>query len=254
MNTFKENQKIIDVDYAFYEALIDETFLNEPMPLKEIAFIDNAIKKSLGKLKALFKDLKQFVLPIADKLNISVTDIVVGLKQKGFYESFKLFGFNIKKMLKELNKATSKFKDVLLKIFEELHKTKAFQKIKKGVMTIDDIINKYPILNKITGIAVAAILFYIWLNMTFIGDLDFDFDFTTMAAALKGNFSLADVFASPDGMFMLSLFLTGGLISAPWLGTTAANILLAIIYTAYKNCRNVESEKLNKLKSLIKLN
>jgi hypothetical protein len=48
--------------------------------------------------------------------------------------------------------------------------------------------------------------------MTFIGDLDYDFNFSDLIAALKGSFSIADLFTSPNGLMLIALFGTGSML------------------------------------------
>ena len=46
-------------------------------------------------------------------------------------------------------------------------------------MKVDQVIQKYPKIAKVTGIVVAGLLLFMWINMTFIGDLDYDFNFNS---------------------------------------------------------------------------
>lgn len=141
----------------------------------------------------------------------------------------------------------------LFKIFERISKNKYIEKLRNGVMKIDDFFNEHPLLKKVTGIVVAGILIYIWLSMTFIGDLDYDFNWSDIIAALMGSFTLTDMFLSPSGLMMMTLFVTGGLISFPWLGSSIYNLVVALTYTGYKMIRDrKDNEVLKKLKRFIK--
>ena len=73
-------------------------------------------------------------------------------------------------------------------------------------------------------------LLYIWLNMAFTGDFNYDFDFADLISALSGKFSLAQLFAGQDGIRMLLLFATGMIgLSFPWPGATSAKFVIALI-------------------------
>jgi len=157
------------------------------------------------------------------------------LKKKQFYEILKSFRFNISLIFRCVFELSKAVRGGLLAIFKELYKTGAIQKLKSGAIKIDDILNKYPRLKMVGGVVVAGLLLYLWLNMTFIGDLDYDFNFSDISNALSGSFSIADLFVSPEGLMLLTLFGTGvgfGL-SIPWLGKSAYNFTLAIFYTVY---------------------
>jgi hypothetical protein len=153
------------------------------------------------------------------------------------FELMKALGFSFAKLIASVHAFTALIQDGLLSVFKRLYKTGAMQKVASGAAKIDDFLEDYPVLTRVTGIAVAGILFWIWLNMTFIGHMDYDFDFSNIAKALAGNFSLAQLFASPEGLMLGTLFATGTLLSAPWLGQVAYNLVLALIYTSIKNAK-----------------
>jgi hypothetical protein len=51
---------------------------------------------------------------------------------------------------------------------------------------------------------------------------------------------------------MLTLFASGGLISVPWLGSSAYNVILALFYTGYSKLRDSDNRIVNMIKSKIK--
>ncbi len=88
--------------------------------------------------------------------------------------------------------------------------------------------------------------------MTFIGDLDYDFNWGDIIGALSGSFTITDLFLSPSGLMMITLFLTGGLISVPWLGSSSYNILVALFYTGYTKLKGKDFNILKNIKAKIK--
>ena len=254
LESYREMWETCDyISYDLYEKLLNETFYGDQIVIEGLDAIDNAVKNSLGKIKGVFNDLKTYIAPLAKEYNISLKDIVEGLKNVNIYNALKFFGFSIKKLLETVSKASILWNSGLKKIFDEIHKNKYIQKIHSGAMKIDDLLDKYPILKKISGPIIAGLLFYIWLNMSFIGNIETDLDLYPMIEALKGNFSLADLFSGPSGLMMIALFGTGSIVSFPWLGHTVGNILLALIYTSYKYVRKSDNPFSKKLKSSIKL-
>lgn len=236
-----------DITYEQYCAGIDIAFdINEG--------IIDALRDSAVKIIAqAFKDVKDEFEKISKEFNIGVSHLVHGFKNRDIFHMLKATGFNIRTLIKGIHSFTGLVHKGLLHVFKELHETGVIQKIRSGVIKIDEVLERYPILKKVGGPVIAGLLFYIWLNMTFIGHLDYDFDFTDMAKALKGNFSLDKLFISPEGLMLSTLFATGSLISAPWLGRATYNIILAIVYTAIKLSTNVDHDILKKMKSKIAL-
>jgi len=235
-----------------YEMLIDEAFLGTPL---NEAFIGDALKKAkakMGKAKKLFKDLKTTIAPVLDEFGIEVSKFVEGLKNKDVLSVLKFFKFSLKSVFKGLKKAGDLWIGTLRRVFKEIHDTKVVQKIKEGTMKVDEVLDRWPILKKLTGPIIAGVLIYIWLNMSFSGNLDFDVDISSIFKALTGSFNITDLFLSQDGLLMLGLLMTGGIASFPWLGVQSANILLALAYTIYKHAPNSSLETLNALKAKIR--
>lgn len=199
----------------------------------------------------VFGPIKEEILKLAETLKVGLLDIINALKERSVFGVLRAIGFKIKLLVKAISELGRIFREGLLRVFAEISKNKYVQKIRSGVMKVDDLLDKYPLLKKLAGIAVAGLLLYIWLNMTFIGDLEYDMNISAMVAALGGAYSLADIFASPEGLMMITLFATGGLISAPWLGASTLNLTLALVYTGYSKIRQHSPQILSQIKSYI---
>lgn len=244
------------ITYDFYTHMLDyvcsdeytEDGLNEGVKEFFASIKDGAV----GRISDVFKTIKKDLSTIADDFGMGAKDVVDAFKSKNMFNILKAFGFNVKSLFKSVNTLSNLVRKGLFGVFKEIEKSGALKKIKQGTMKVDDLINKYPILNKVGGVAVAGLLFFIWTQMTFIGDLDFDMDFSLIKDALSGNYSLADLFVSPQGLMLLTLFATGGLVSVPWMGSTLGNLVIALTYTGFKQFKGNPSI-LNKLKSKIKM-
>jgi len=236
------DEALSKVTYEQYTAIM-EGRLDE-------GIIDFAVglKKDIAKVFAEFKDeIQKLIQEFGDEAK----DIAKGFATKKMFYIFRAFKFSVKAMTAILVKVAGLWRESLGAIFEEMAKSGIMKKIQSGAMKIDEVLAKYPILKKISGPLVAGLLIYIWLNMSFIGDPQYDLDFMSVFGALGGNFSLADLFTGKSGLMLITLFSTGGFISAPWLGNTAANIVLALMYTAltaYKKNHPVAVRLRNKLK------
>lgn len=234
------------ISYNYY--LLEDEFM---------AHLKMRHKRLTGEWIKVFTQLKGSLIKISRDFGMNIRTLIAAIKQRSMFTALKAFGFNIVLMVKAVSEGTKAIRGVLAPVFKELYETKAVQTVRKGAQRIDKLLERYPKLKLVGGIAIAGILLWIWLNMTFIGNLDYDFNFTNTINALQGNFSIADLFVSADGLMLMALFGTGvgfGL-SMPWLGASAYNLTLAMVYTAYyRYVRPNErkyNENLQKLKAKI---
>jgi hypothetical protein len=207
-----------------------------------------------GGLVRVFRDLRLGLEKIGRDFKIGLPDIIEAIKNKDVFGILKAFGFNIRLMFRAIGEFTKAVRGGLLEVFRALHRQKLFQALHNGTMKVDQVIQRYPKLAKVSGLVIAGLLLFIWLNMTFIGDLDYDFNFSDMAEALRGNFSLADLFTSPEGLMLMTLFGTGAAfgLSVPWLGKSLYNLILAIVYTGYTRIKGNDKKVLTNIHKKMK--
>ena len=243
------------VTYETYCGAIDLVFENK---LTESYFNENILgtikKMNLARgLVRVFQELRYNIQKIGRDFTMNVNELISAFKDRNVYDMLRAFGFNFRLVFRSIGAFTNALRGGLLEVFKELARTKTFQKIRRGAIKVDQVLDKYPILKRLTGVVVAGLLLYIWLNMTFIGDLDYDFNFSDTVAALHGSFSIADIFTSPEGLMLVTLFGTGfafGL-SVPWLGKSLYNLTVAIVYTGYAKLKG-DKKKLTKMKKKMK--
>ena len=243
------------VTYEMYCGAMDLAFDNR---LTESYFNENmfgAIKKmNLARgLVKVFNELRYNIQKLGRDFKMNANELISAFKNRDIYDMLRAFGFNFRLVFRAIGAFTNALRGGLLEVFKELARTKTFQKMRRGAVKVDDVLNKYPILKRVTGVVVAGLLLYIWLNMTFIGDLDYDFNFSDTVAALHGTFSIADIFASPEGLMLVTLFGTGAAfgLSVPWLGKSLYNLTVAIVYTGYAKLKG-DKKKLAQIKKKMK--
>lgn len=199
-------------------------------------------------ISSIFGKAKEDFNEIVEDFGIGYDVIIKAFKNKDIFLLMKAFGFQIKTILKALISLSNLAHSGLFKVFEELAKNNAVAKLKSGALKVDELLEQYPILKKVNGPVVAALLLYIWLNMTFIGSLDYDMNFTDIGKALRGDYSIADLFASPAGLMTLTLFATGPYFSVAWLGHAGYNLIVALTYTTVKKTAGVDKNIINNFK------
>lgn len=203
-----------------------------------------------GKLKAA----GDFIKTAKNTLNMDVKDVVKKLKDKQLFKFLAKFKFSFKNIFEFVKKGHENYQKLVGIIAEYIHKTGVGQWTEAKLKDLTDYLDKHPKLKKVGGVAVAGILVYIWLNMTFTGDASYDFNMSDILAALSGNFDLSQIFAGPQGIKLLMLFGTGlaGL-SFPWPGAQSVQFTSAVLSTflinKYKKLKewNIKMSKFDKI-------
>lgn len=204
-----------------------------------------------GPLMKWIEEAKDLFKQIADEIGASVMDLIAMFRHKDIFMLMKGVGFSLAKIMKALAKLPSLITKGLLAVMHTIIASGILDKLKSGAMTVDALLNKYPILKMLVGPALAGLLLYMWLNMSFIGDFSYDFDMGTIIDAFKGAFTLHDLFLTPEGLAMLALFAVGSFtgLSVAWLGENTLNLLIALLYTGA--VRLHKSGVVNALKSMV---
>lgn len=248
------------LSYSLYQKLNN---LNEESYLALIDSIDfeSVNEGKLSDLQRYFKDMyndaKTYLANVKDRIGMDMSEIVEvvkdAFKNPTMLKFLKAVGFSFKKLVDAFNAFTGTLRDSILKVAHELNSTKALQKVDAGLMSIDEIINKYPVLKKVRGLALIGFIFWGWTQMTFIGDVEYDFNWSAMIDAWNGSHGLADALSSKGGTAFLALLVLGYStgIGFGWLGL-GGNIIFALIYTAYANRKRVDKAKLKKLQDFIR--
>jgi hypothetical protein len=216
-------------EYENFDKLYEEFHSFYSLEIIEEGILDKVIP---GKLKKA----SEFITKIKDTLNMDVKEIVAKLKDKQLFKFLAKFGFSIKKIFDFVKKGFDAYQKVIGAIAEYVSQTGAGKWTEARLKDLNEFLDKHPLIKKMSGVVIAGILAYIWLNMTFTGDAGYDFNMTDMIEAFKGNFDLSQLFAGPDGLKLLMLFATGVMgISFPWPGAQSVQFISAIGTTLLKN-------------------
>lgn len=198
--------------------------------------------------------IKNVIVEISEQFGIGVEALISAFKQKNMFLLLKAVSFNIKVIGKAIVEFLNLWKEGVESVFETLEKNKVFEKLKSGAMKIDEVVGQYPILAKISGIALAGLLLIVWLHKTHLGNPVQDFDLSFITDALKEKLTFQEAFASIDGLesaVMLALHATTGF-SVHWFEGTLLNIAVALAFTAFKAIPNKDKMAMaaySKLKS-----
>lgn len=202
-----------------------------------------------GPMMKWLEEAKEVITAIATEAGLQFTQLLIAFQNRDMFALLKAVGWSLKKLVVGIDKFLALIPAGLMKIMHQLHATGLVQKLQEGTAKIDDVLNKYPLLKKLAGPALAGFLLWIWMNMSFVGHFKFDMDLSMVIDAFRGVFSLADLFVSPQGLAMLALFAAGAItgIGVAWLGSNIANLLLGIVYTVSVKAKPAIAQKLKPL-------
>lgn len=171
-----------------------------------------------------------FVKDLASQLSVSIKDLAKLFMNKSVFNFFSKIKWSFRYVFDLAKKGFGYYKDILEAISEYLSKTKIGKWTEDKLKDLDNWLKTHPKTKKIIGIGVAALLIYIWFNMSFTGDFKYDFNLIDVISALSGKFSLSQLFAGKDGVKLLLLFATGAIgLSFPWPGPTSVKFLTAVV-------------------------
>lgn len=177
-------------------------------------------------LKRYYDFIKEF----AALAKVKMKSLIQLLKHKGVFQFFSKIAFSFKRLFTIVKNGYKAYRSLQRVIAEYVATTKVVTWTAERLKELDAFLDKHPVIKRLGGIAVGAILIYIWLNMSFSGDFEGDFDQSTLLAALVGNYSISEIFAGPEGIKMLILFATGAFLSFPWPGPQSAQFAISIVY------------------------
>jgi hypothetical protein len=184
----------------------------------------------LDRLTSGVKSKLDFIKSIASYAQMKLEDVVALFKDSRVFKFFNVIRFNLSNLWKLVKTGLDAYTKIQRAIAEYIAKTKVGKWTTEALDGLDKFLQAHPIVGRIGGVAVAGMLLYIWMNMSFTGDFNYDFDFADILAALGGKYSLATLFGGVDGTRMLLLFATGMIgLTFPWPGPTHAKFVVALI-------------------------
>lgn len=206
-------------------------------PKRQLAWsLPPALMKFVGELKTA-------LAPVLESGKIALTELLSLLKSRDLFEALKHFKFSLVAALKAIASAAKLIQAGLRTLLSDLSDTKVLTALRDGSLAVDDFLGRYPVVKRLTGVAMAGFLLWMWLNMSFTGDANTDLDLSSIGDALRGQYTLHDLLGTPEGLTNLALLLTGTTLglSFPWLAGSLANLGLAMVFTAAKHLKKTSA-------------
>lgn len=184
---------------------------------------------------------------------IARENIKAAWKEKSVFKVIKAVGLGGAKVAKD---GLQMVDDAVNFAADKVAATKAIQGLQKGTIKVDEFLDKYPKLKTASGVAIAGFLTYQWLSMSFSGNLDSDYDLSSIPEAIAGNIGFTDILATPagvKGMGLLAAGLATGGLSTLWLGGKKG-MMMAAAYTGAKKLgdKKTENTMFAKMRQFIK--
>ena len=184
----------------------------------------------LDRLSSGVKAKLDFIKSLAGYASMKLEDLVTLFKDTRVFRFFNAIKFNLNTLWKYIKAGFAAYTDLQKAIAEYVAQTKIVKWTTEALHGLDSFLQNHPKIRRIGGFAVAGMLIYIWLNMSFTGNADFDFDFSDVLRAVGGSYSLGALFGGTDGTHLLMLFATGVIgLSFPWPGPTHVKFVAALV-------------------------
>ena len=207
---------------------------------------DQQLNEVLSAISGSLKKYYNFIKKLADTTKLGIKKIADFLKERVVFRFFKAIRFSLTRLFDLAKRGLKHYRDLQEAIATYVAQSRVGKWSEQKVRELDEFLQRHPKTKHIAGLAVAAILIYIWLNMSFTGDLDYDFDQTAIFAALAGSYSLSELFTGSNGMKLLMLFTTGKLLGVgfPWPGPQSILFVGSLLYglAKFAKSRGLELE------------
>lgn len=218
----KFNEVLIEYEYKEYCEFVDSLSLITEGKLKDV----------LSGIGGQLKSKINFITDLSKQLGANIKDLLILFKDKFVFTLFSKIKWSISKLFDFVKKGFNYYSQFRKAISEFIYKKggKITKWTDELLKELDEFLKKHPILSKLGGIALGSLIIYIWFNMTFTGDIIYDFDQTTLLNAFTGKLGFADIFGGPAGVEFLFLFVTCLMgLSFPWPGGSSIQFITSLL-------------------------
>ena len=221
---------IIESDFKEFQNALSETI--------SILECGNSLNEGLlDKYTDKVKEGINFIKQFTELIKGNLLDMLKLFKERILFTFFSKISWSITELVNLVKQGYKLWKDLHNVIAKYISDTGVIKWTDDKLKALDKFLDTHPIAKKGGSLLIVGFLIYQWTSMvSFTGDIEFDFDQTALFEAMKGNYSLSDLFASESGVKMLLFIATGVLtgISFPWPGESWVLFAISIVYTIAK--------------------
>lgn len=221
MNSKAINIKEYNYQYQYNQFLL---YTEDFHKLNEIS-LPSTVKKKID-----------FIKEISDKVGMSFKEAVNFFRDSRVYKFFTTIHWSFKRLYDIVKRGFKAYQTIIGLIPKYIADSNVGKWSEDKLRALDKWLQNNPKIKALGGVAVSGILIFIWLNMSFTGDITYDMNFDDVIEALSGNYSLSDLFAGEEGLKMLMLLITGGALglSFPWAGATSHHFIGGVLVSLAK--------------------
>ena len=232
-----------NMTYGTYSCCVADVYGQKKLPPSTAA----RLKTILEFIRTMKKGFDQFM----KDSGMGLIALYKAIANRDFYKLLSALKFNITQIMKAIGAVQKLAASGLLYTLNEISGGNIQKKISTGAIKVNELIQKYPILSKVTKYVLAGLIIWMWTRMTFIGDFEFDFDLSIAFDALNGTYTLSHLLGTPKGLEFITLFFTGQFagLSFDWIAGTPILIVVMLLYTVSK--RNPQLQ--TKIKRWVKI-
>lgn len=202
-----------------------------------------------SKVPDWIKDKFYFIKELALSVKADFFQLLQSFKDKYVYKLFTYIEWDLKQLWDLVKKGFKVYSKIQLDIANWVAESSLGQAFVNDLKALDEFFDKHPYIKKVGGVLVAALLIFIWLNMTFTGDFEYDFNLSTVILALASKFTLYQFFGTDEGIRMLILLATGVLfgLTFPWPGPDSIKYLTAVVVSLMNYVNNTKNDSIKKI-------
>lgn len=202
-----------------------------------------------SKVPDWIKDKFYFIKELALSVKADFFELLNAFRNKQIYKLFTLIAWDLEQMWDLVKKGFKAYEKLQKDVAQWVMDSDLGQGFINDIKAFDEFFDKHPWVKSVAGPVVAGILIFIWLNMTFTGDFNYDFNLSSVILALTGKYTLYKFFGSEDGIRMLILLATGVLFSLtfPWPGPDSIKYITAVVVSIINYATDSEEEKVKKI-------
>jgi hypothetical protein len=211
--------------------------------LLEEGVFDSA-KQFLQSMPDKFKEILKLANEIAKQLSVKVDQLLQFFKDKFVFSFFKAIGWSVKNIIKAINTVMKMWTDIRQKLIDKLTELKPVEYIKKHWNEFCKWADKniFSPLGKTGSLLLAGLMVIVWLNMSFTGDLQYDFDNTLVVKGITSVLTFSECFLDNFDMIMLLLLGISGNALFAWgpssVAGNAVRLTISLIYSILVENKN----------------
>ena len=233
---------------SIIEEEIETYAYSEYLQIVEGVLNNTLVEFELPKRLKKIADFVHKIVHVTGKfLKDGATDVLKFIQDKVVFKFFKFFKFSFSAIHTFVKDGYGLLLRLEVEFTHFIANTGA-----KDLSKFDEWLEARGFSKKVLGLGVAGLLAYIWFNMAFTGDIEYDMNMSDILNALIGKFNLEDLFAGANGVKLFAL-LSAGLsgVSFPWPGGATnqfvASVTVALMSITGRVVKNQVKKKMFKV-------